>query len=157
MYVETSVIGYLASRPQRDVVVAAHQYATRTWWGRIGNQFTPYISQLVVRECSAGDEFAAAERLAFLESIPLLPGSIDAVTLAHALVDRSAVPASEPNDAMHIAMAAVHQVEYLVSWNFRHIVNRSLRTLIEGVCRTLGHCPPTICTPEDLLEMRHDR
>ncbi len=63
----------------------------------------------------------------------------------------NAVPPTEPRDALHIAVAAVHGIQYLVTWNFRHIANASLRGRIESVCRDAGFEPPIICTPEELV------
>jgi len=93
------------------------------------------------------------DRLASIDGIPLLPITPEVEALAEALIQGHAVPASHPNDALHIALAAGHSVQYLVSWNFRHIVNASLRPAIERVCRGAGYDPPVICTPEELLEV----
>jgi hypothetical protein len=113
-------------------------------------------SQLVVRECSEGDSDAVKDRLECIDRIPVLPITPDAETLAAALIQGHAIPESHPNDALHVALAAAHRVQYLVSWNFMHIVNASLRPAIERVCRDAGHDPPIICTPEELLEGNDD-
>jgi hypothetical protein len=96
------------------------------------------------------------DRLAIIGNLSILPITRDAETLAAALMRRHAVPNNHPNDALHIALAAAHAVQYLVSWNFRHIVNASIRSSIERVCREAGHDPPIICTPEELMEFNDD-
>jgi predicted nucleic acid-binding protein len=156
VYVETSVIGYLTAWPRQDVTVAGHQNTTRLWWSAAADRFDLFVSQLVVRECSDGDADAVKDRLASIEGLPVLPVTPEAESLAAALIQGHAVPGSRPNDALHIALAAVHGVQYLVSWNFRHIVNASLRPAIERVCRDAGYDPPIMCTPEELLERNDD-
>lgn len=157
VYVETSVIGYLTSWPQQNVTVAGHQNTTRAWWATAAERFDLFVSQLVVRECSDGDTDAVTERLRRLDGISVLPIGPAAESLANALILERTVPENQPNDALHIALATTHGVQYLVSWNFRHIVNASLRPMIERVCRDAGHDPPLICTPEELLEDDDDR
>lgn len=156
VYIETSVIGYLTSWPRDDVIVAGHQNTTKAWWATASERFDLFVSQLVVRECSDGDADAVRERLASIDGLPVLPVTTEAEVLAGALHQGHAVPESQPNDALHIALAAVHRVKYVVSWNFRHIVNASLRPAIERVCRDAGYEPPILCTPEELLEESDD-
>jgi len=156
VYVETSVIGYLTSWPQENVTVAGHQYTTRLWWSTAREHFDLFVSQLVIRECSDGDADAVQERLRSIDGIPVLLIKPAAEALAAALIRAHAVPETRPNDALHIAVAASHQVQYLVSWNFRHIVNASIRPAIERACCDGGYDPPMICTPEELLEPEDD-
>jgi predicted nucleic acid-binding protein len=152
VYLETTVIGYLTSRPREDPIVAGHQQTTRDWWQTAGDRFELVASELVIQECSAGDQTAAEERLEALAGITLLQTTSDAEQLAEALIAGHAVPESNPEDALHIALAVVNGIQYLVSWNFRHIVNAAVRSTIERVCRNAGYEPPTICTPEELME-----
>lgn len=151
VYVETTVIGYLTSRPRVDVVVAGRQNTTCHWWKTAADYFDLVASQLVVQECSAGDQQAAEERLEALAGMALLSTTLEAEELSAALIAGNAVPASYPEDALHIALAAVHGVQYLVTWNCRHIANAALRLTIERICRNAGYHPPVICTPEELL------
>jgi predicted nucleic acid-binding protein len=152
VYVETTVIGYLTSRRRDDVTVAGHQDTTREWWHTAADLFDLVASQLVVQECSVGDQEAAQERLEALARMTLLPTTTEAEQLADALIAGHAVPESHPEDALHIALAATHGIEYLVTWNCRHIANAAVRLTIERVCRDAGYEPPVICTPEELLE-----
>jgi predicted nucleic acid-binding protein len=156
VYIETSVIGYLTSWPQESVTVAGHQNTTRVWWSTAPDRYELFVSQLVVRECSEGDADAVQDRLSTVQSLPVLPITQAAEHLAEALIREHAVPENQPNDALHIALAVAHGVQYLVSWNFRHIVNASIRPAIERVCRDAGYDPPILCTPEELLEPNDD-
>jgi predicted nucleic acid-binding protein len=156
VYVETSVIGYLTSWPHPDVTVAGHQGTTKQWWSTAAERFDLFVSQVVVRECSGGDADDARDRLSCIAGLPVLPITPEAEALAQELIKGGIVPESQPNDALHIALSAVHGVQYLVSWNFRHIVNASLRPAVERVCRDCGYDPPVLCTPEELLEVGND-
>lgn len=149
VYVETTVPSYLTAWPSQNLVRAAHQEITREWGARRG-MFDLYSSRLVVRECQAGDERAAADRLAAPAGVPLLEQTPDAASLAEALVRGIPLPERAAADALHIAIAAVHGVDYLLTWNCAHIANVTLRPRIEAVCRAAGYEPPLICTPEEL-------
>jgi predicted nucleic acid-binding protein len=149
VYVETTVPSYLTAWPSRDLVRAAHQQVTREWWASRGG-FELYSSRLVVQECEAGDARAAADRLATLAGIPLLEQTSEAAALAEALMSGVPLPVRAASDAIHIAIAAVHGIDLLVTWNCTHIANATLRPRIEAVCRAAGYEPPLICTPEEL-------
>lgn len=154
-YIETSVVSYLTARPSRDVVVAAYQEVTREWWRNAATRFQLVASELVLAESGAGDPSAARDRLKVLEDIALLNASPDAEDLATRLVDIAAVPREAAADAAHIAIAVTNGVEYLVTWNFRHIANAAMRVRIERACRQVGYEPPVICTPNELMETGH--
>ena len=152
VYIETTVISYLTVRPNRDVVIAGHQKITRDWWQTCRKRFDVVASQLVVREASAGDSRAAQERLAKLATLTLLEVTEEAVLLAQELVSTGAVPEKAAEDALHLAIAVTNGVEYLLTWNCKHLANATMRTKIEDVCRSAGYEPVIICTPEELLE-----
>ena len=152
VYVETTVIGHLVGRMLADPIVAGRQTLTRQWWPIAEKSYRLLVSQLVVDECSAGDPVAAAERLAVLNSMALLEASEDANKLAGLLIAGLAIPATEPRDAGHIALAAVNGIEYLVTWNFKHIANPKTRVVIESICQDAGYDSPIICTPDELSE-----
>jgi len=156
VYLETTIPSYLTAWPSRDLVRAAHQQITRDWWDRRRAVFELYISQVVLRECQAGDATAAAERLKVLQDLPLLEQTEEATRLAQALVDRVPLPERAAVDALHVAIAAVHGVDYLLTWNCTHIANATLRDPIESVCRENGYEPPAICTPDELLAEEGD-
>jgi predicted nucleic acid-binding protein len=153
VYIETSVISYFAARPSRDLIIAANQQATQEWWRTRKKDFEIYVSQLVIQEAGAGDVEAANGRLEALENIPLLDIVDDGIQLAEKLVEQKAIPEQASEDALHIALAAVHGMEYLLTWNFKHIANATMRANVELVCRLNGFEPPIICTPLELMEV----
>lgn len=152
VYVETSVISYLASRPSRDLIIAANQQITQDWWRSKRHEFDLFASQLVVNEANSGDKNAAQRRLQFLQDMPLLKLSEQAMELTEKLVNNKAVPAKVVEDALHIAVAAANGMDYLITWNFKHIANAAMRSKIEYICRVNGYEPPVICSPQELLE-----
>jgi hypothetical protein len=105
-----------------------------------------------VEEASAGDAEAASRRLGYLAGVPLLDLTNQSLDLAEKLLTDAAVPAEAEQDALHIAVAAVHGMDYLLTWNCRHIANATMRGQIEGACAEAGCDAPIICTPEELLE-----
>ena len=111
-----------------------------------------FVSKVVADECAAGDADAARERLEVLDSLEFIATSPSVDELAGKLIEEFAIPKTEPRDAIHISLAAVNGLEYLVSWNFKHIVNPTTRSAIERVCRDAGFVPPMICTPDELME-----
>lgn len=152
IYVETTVVSYLIAWPSRDVIVAAHQQITDEWWRTRRQLFELYASQLVVRESQAGDTEMAQRRLLALEEAQLLEVTEEALTLAEQLVNQGPLPRKAAEDAVHIAVAVVNGMDYLTTWNCKHIANARMRDRIDQVCRALGYEPVTICTPEELLE-----
>jgi hypothetical protein len=154
VYVETSVIGYLTSWPSGDLIVAARQKITRDWWRDAPGRFELVVSEAVVREANVGDAKAIEDRMSAIRGLAILPPSQETKELVDVLLAQGAVPISEPEDAAHIAFAAVNGIEYLVSWNLKHIVNAAMRKKINSVCEAAGYVPPLICTPEELGEMK---
>jgi hypothetical protein len=152
VYVETSIISYLVSRPSSDVRVAASQLITREWWEERSHRFDLFISEFVLTEAALGDSEAARSRLDALASIPLLAATEPIRQLGAALMTEGPIPTVAEIDAYHIAMAAVNGMDYLLTWNCTHIANASMRSKIEDVCRSKGYEPPTICTPQELME-----
>ena len=150
VYVETSVISYLTARPSRNVIEAGHQQSTFLFWDRRG-EFDLVASELVVIECSAGDAIASSKRLDVLSVIPLLDITSRSVEIAKGLVASGIVPAKASADALHISIATVHFVDYLVTWNCRHIANPEIQARIAEHFRSLGLFLPFICTPDELL------
>lgn len=152
VYVETTVLSYLTARPSKDVVVAGHQETTLNWWPYAQNRFQLLASELVVQEASAGDPQAADQRLEALAPLDLLETTGEALALAEELVASGVVPQKAAEDALHVAVAVTNGVEYLVTWNCRHIANATLRPKIETICKQAGYEPTIICTPEELLD-----
>jgi hypothetical protein len=156
VYLETTVIGNIAGRMHPDPKIAARQQVTREWWTTAPDRYDLYVSEITIEECGDGDPDAAKERIDLVRNIALIETSAEAEELAELLVNRLAVPASEPRDALHIAIATVNAVQFIVTWNFKHILNPHLQTKIANACREGGYDPPVICTPQQLLETEDD-
>ena len=150
VYVESSVISYLASRPSRDLVTAARQTITLEWWEERRRQCEVYISTLVEEEISRGDSSAAKRRLAYVAEIPALEVTDQASVLAKDLLKQGAVPKNSAEDALHIGIAAATGMEYLLTWNFKHINNAETKTMIAKVIEAHGFVSPVLCSPEEL-------
>lgn len=152
VYIETTVPSYLTAWPSRDLITAAHQQITREWWERRRRDFDLFVSGVVIEEASAGDADAAARRLEALAGMPLLELSDEVTSLAEQLVEQGVMPVEKGEDALHVAAAVVHGMDYLLTWNLSHIAQAKARNKIERMCRSMGYEPPIICTPEELLE-----
>ena len=151
LYLETTVPSYLTAWPSRDLIRASHQQITREWWQSRRADFEVFISQLVLDEAAAGDPTAARERLAVLAGFPLLDLTEEVISLATDLVASLTLPAKASTDAAHIALAAIHRMDFLLTWNCTHIANAEMAIVIQGVCRENGFTAPVICTPEELM------
>jgi predicted nucleic acid-binding protein len=150
IYIETSLVSYLVARPSRDIIVAAHQQLTSDWWDNHSHHYDLFISQVVLDEARAGEKQEAAKRLAAIQDLPLLEINEDVIQLAESLVESNAVPKKAAQDALHIAIACVNGMDYLLTWNCKHIANAKMRSKIDKVCREAGYVPTIICTPEEL-------
>lgn len=148
---ETTIPSYLVARSSRDLIVAAHQQITQEWWDE-RNKFELFVSQSVLREASSGDDEAAAKRLELLDEIPILELTDEAITLASELITQGALSKNAAVDALHVSIAVVNGMDYLLTWNCAHIANATTRGKIERICRAKGYEPPIICTPEELME-----
>ncbi len=151
VYVETTVVSYLVASPTLDLIQAAHQEITRQWWsGR--NRFDLFVSRVVAAEARRGDTKAANRRLKALRGIPRLAGGRRGAKLADALIQDGTLPPKAVVDAVHVSIAAVNGIDYLLTWNLRHLANAIIRGKIEEAVRRAGFVPPVICTPEELME-----
>src|ERR1043165_7945941 len=155
VYLETTIIGYLAMRLSRDLLVAANQQLTRDWWDNHRHEYEPVISRFVIEECGNGDPTAAQERSEFLQNLPVLQSTEKVDSLAKALAKGVNLPNKAVVDAYHISAAAANGVEYLMTWNCTHIANAALRHRIDRICRDAGYEPPVICTPQELMRIDH--
>jgi len=152
VYLETTVISYLTAWASRDVVRLAQQQQTREWWDNQRDNFELVCSELVEQQAPAGDQTAAADRLKIIKTLKLLRVAPASQTLAANLITRLHLPTPVHSDALHVAIAATNGIEYLLTWNCRHLANAVWRPRIEQVCRDNGLEPPTICTPTELTE-----
>ena len=151
VYLETTIASYLTARPSRDLVVAAHQELTSEWWAQHRWRFDLFVSDLVLQEASQGDPGASARRLAELAGIPVLETTEEARDLAREFVERNVIPKTAVEDAFHVAVATAQGMDFLLTWNCRHIANAEIIGRLEMLCDELGYEMPTLCTPEQLM------
>ncbi|MDB9427978.1 type II toxin-antitoxin system VapC family toxin [Microcystis aeruginosa CS-555/01A07] len=151
VYIETSILGYLTARPSRDIVVAANIEVTKEWWNRRRGDFQLYSSQAVVKETSQGDVVIASQRLEILANLSLLDLNQAVLDLAEQFLERSNLPAKADIDAVHIAAATVHGMDYLLTWNCKHIANAQIQGKLAEISLDFGYELPILCTPYELL------
>ncbi len=152
VYVEPTVVSYLVARPSNNPILAARQEASRQLWENYTDRFEFVISSVVRDEIGQGDAIAAQQRLEVVSSLRILELLPEVDVLGQKLLDTGAIPRNSESDAQHIAIATVHSVEYLVSWNHKHIVNENRREHIKYVCQEEGFQPTILCTPIQLME-----
>jgi hypothetical protein len=151
VYVETSILSYLAARPSRDPVTEGRQVITRRWWESERHKYALTVSEAVETECGQGDPEMASRRRTFLEETTLFPVRETILNVAKLLVVPGAIPEKAGVDAVHIAAAAVEECDFLLTWNFRHIANVRIRRAVERILANHGYNKTTICTPEELF------
>ena len=148
---ETTIPSYLTSRPSRDLIIAGHQQITKEWWEKRKDGFQICISQLVIDEARAGDPGAALERMRVIKDFPMLDITPEVGFLASGILDSGILPPKAATDAAHIAIAAVHGLDFLLTWNCVHIANAVIAKAVAKTCRQHGFECPIICTPEELF------
>ena len=152
VYIETTVLSYFVARPSRDLLIAGHQEATREIWALLANKYETYVSALVYEEAGRGDPDQAQTRLAAIKPFRMLDIDDEAQALAERIVAGRGIPEEHPEDALHIAVAAVNGMDALVTWNFAHLNNPFTRMMIRQIVENEGFSCPEICSPEELLE-----
>lgn len=153
VYIETSFISYLTSRPSSHITLLARQESARAVWDLRGQAFTPYVSKMVLDEVSKGDPTRAQQRIDLCEMAALIEHTASADTLAQQLIDNNAIPATEPEDALHIAIATLAKVDFILSFNFSHMVGAEAKFALQTAIAKMGYRPPLLVTAEDLLEV----
>ncbi|MEN6336835.1 MAG: type II toxin-antitoxin system VapC family toxin [Phycisphaerales bacterium] len=157
VYIETTIVSYLAARPSPGLLTAACQQITADWWEKRRGDFELFTSEIVMLEARNGDPDAVARRLEILEGIAQLVLTDGARELARAFLAEKAVPRKAQGDALHIATAAAHRIDYLLTWNCRHINNPEIKPSIRRVCESVGFSCPEICTPIEIMEIGYGR
>lgn len=153
VYIETTVVSYLAARLSRNATIAARQQTTQQFWHEHADRFDFITSDAVLDEIEEGDKTLAQRRIDLLRPLTVFETIPAASQLTQALLNSGAVPRSSQTDAKHIAIAAVYNIEYLATWNYKHIINVHQRQHIEQVCRDNGFRSAIICTPAVLIEV----
>jgi len=153
IYVETTVVSYFTARPSRDLMIAGHLEATRELWPELAAKYETFISALVFEEAGRGDPDQARMRHAAIERFPMLAIEDEARSLAEKIIAGGGIPAEYPEDALHIAVAAVNGIEVVITWNFAHLNNPFTRMMVRRIVEAVGYECPEICSPEELLEV----
>ena len=151
VYIETSIISYLTARPSRDLLASAWQKVTIDWWDSQRDRFDLFASDIVIEEAGKGDDAAAGRRLETLAGLPLLSITDEVISFSETLIQAGAVPKKAIGDSLHIALSAVHGIDYLLTWNYRHIDNAETKPIIRSVCLANSYGYPEICTPQELM------
>jgi hypothetical protein len=151
VYLETTILSYLVSDPSRDLIVAGHQAVTRQWWDAQRPFFDCFISAVVLEEIQRGDPRMVAKRLETIAGVPVLEISDATAELIRELVATGLFPPKAARDAAHVAVATTGGVDYLLTWNCRHIANAKIETRLRAICEKAGWRLPALCTPEELL------
>lgn len=152
VYIETSIVSYLTARPSNDLRLMANQNSTRDWWENHRRLYECVISEFVTEEAAQGHPDAASRRMAAIADLPVLADTDEVFKLGLQLIEAHALPKKAQIDAYHVAIAAIHGIDYLLTWNCTHIANAHTRPKIEATCRAAGYEPPIICTPLELFE-----
>ncbi len=153
VYIETTVISYLASRPSRDLIVAGHQQITQDWWTSIVPKLDCYVSPYVIQEVGRGDAGRAQERLNAIKTFPVLELNDDVKKVAKIYFEKLSIPEKAEADAFHLALASWHNMDYLVSWNCSHIASAVIIKMVQEINKELEIPTPVICTLEELMEV----
>jgi hypothetical protein len=150
VYIETTIVSYLTAWPAREPVALGHQHVTRDWWEKDRHDFELYTSQVVIAEAERGDAEAARVRLAVLKTLRSLSATAESEAMVPILLRETRLPETALLDMSHVSIATVHGMQYLLTWNCRHIANARIVRIVERLCRSLGYEPPVLCTPEEL-------
>jgi hypothetical protein len=151
VYIETSILGYLTARSTKNLILAANIEITRNWWESRRSAFTLYTSEAVLDEVMQGDPLIAAQRLEILSGFPLLALNQAVQGLAAQFLTRSSLPPKAKIDAIHIAAATVHGMDYLLTWNCKHIANAQIQRKLAEISLDCKYVLPVLCTPNELM------
>ena len=157
IYIESTIPSYVVARPARDLLQAARQQLTRDWWDLKREQHELFTSQVVLDEIANDEAVMAQQRRDVVAQIKLLDLTDEANALTKEILASGLLPADADRDAAHIALATVHEMDVLLSWNCRHIANAFIQAKLRKLADAAGFTLPVICTPEELLENAHEQ
>lgn len=152
VYLETSVVSYLCSRPSRDLIVAANQEVTQEWWRGERSRYDCFVSEFVLAEIAAGDRDAAVKREEAIHGILVLAANEASEQLAREIMRQAKLPGNVADDVAHISIASVQGMDYLLTWNCAHIANPHWLRKLARIIAVQGYAMPVVCTPQALLE-----
>jgi hypothetical protein len=150
IYIESTIPSYVAARPAWDLIQAARQQLTRDWWDLQRTKHDLFTSQVVLDEIANGETAMAQQPLAVMAGITLLRSTDEAETLTQHILDSGLLPSDADRDAAHIALAAVHEMDILLSWNCRHIANAAIQARLRALVEKWGFALPVLCTLDEL-------
>jgi hypothetical protein len=151
VYIETSVVSYFVGEISKNIIIAGHQASTKDFWGKLNIEIEPIISALVIKEASQGDKEKAESRIKAIEGFTVIDISIQAEDLADLLLEKNGIPKEFPEDALHIAIATVEKIDFIATWNFKHINNPFTKNKIKQIIEDAGFSCPVLASPEELL------
>lgn len=151
IYIESTIPSYVVARPARDILQAARQQLTRDWWELQRERHELFTSQVVLDEIAGGDAAMASQRLQLLHDVPLLELTVEANELGREILFSGLLPASADGDAAHIALATVHEMDILLTWNCRHIANAAIQQRLRRLAEKHGYTLPSLATPEESM------
>ncbi len=152
VYIETSIFGYLTARSTENLILAANMKVTQDWWDNCRSSFVLYASEIVQDEAARGDSAIAVQRLNLLRSLMFLDLTEAAIELAQEFLKQSNLPPKASNDALHMALATVYGLDYLLTWNCKHMANAQIQRKLSIISSEIGYELPIICTPYELME-----
>lgn len=151
VYIETTIVSYLTARPSRDLIVAGHQQITAEWWEDVRPKVDCFLSPFVIQEASRGDSVMVEKRLESIADIPVLAQNETVDELAQRYFVKMSIPERAKIDAFHLAIAAAYEMDYLLSWNCRHIASAQVQRTIQKMNDEFEIQTPVMCTPEALM------
>ncbi len=157
IYIESTIPSYVVARPARDLLQAARQQLTRDWWDLKREQHRLFTSQVVLDEIAGGEAAMARQRLALMGGMPVVRATDEVEALTRSILDSGVLPGDADRDAAHIALATIHEMDILLSWNCRHIANAFIQAKLRKLADAAGYTLPVICTPEELLEDENEQ
>lgn len=153
VYLETTIISYLAAKPSRDVVTAGHQQSTHDWWENERHKFECHISDYVEQEISSGSAYYSQKRLEIVAGINILEATDEIVELAERYAVLLDLPHKAKLDSQHLAAAVTYKMDYLLTWNMKHLAGVRVRKLIDEFNHLHSLYPTVICIPDELMEI----
>jgi hypothetical protein len=157
IYIESTIPSYVVARPARDLIQAAHQQLTRDWWDLQREKHELFTSQVVLDEIGSGEAAMASQRIELMAEITLLDLTDEANALTKQILGSGLLPATADRDAAHIALATVHEMDILLSWNCRHIANAAIQARLRKLADASGFTLPVLCTPDELMGITYEQ
>ena len=150
IYIESTIPSYVVARPARDLLQAARQQLTIDGWDLKRAKHELFTSQVVLDEITNGEAAMAQQRLDVMAEIRLVDLTDEANALTKEILASGLLPADADRDAAHIALATVHEMDILLSWNCRHIANAAIQARLRRLAEKSGYALPVLCTPDEL-------